>query len=78
MSLRHALLLLFAGPATFLFAGGVAFLLLSTFGTAMLPGGQDNDRAVIHYALVFGLCATPIALIALNKRLRKPLSKDRT
>ena len=78
MSLRNALFLLSVGLAAFFVAGAAAFLLLSTFGTTMLPGGENNDRAVIHYALVCGLFAVPVALIALSKRLRKPLSKDRT
>lgn len=78
MSLRNALLALFVGLTTFLLAGSAALLLLSTFGTALLPSGHSGNRAAIHYALVCGLFAVPIALIALNKRLRKSLPKDIT
>lgn len=77
MSVRNGLLMLFAALATFIVVAGDAFFLLSTFGTGVLPGGADSARAAIHYALVCGLLAVPVVLIALNKRLRGAASKDR-
>ena len=77
MSVRSGLLMLFAALATFIVVAGAAFFLLSTFGAGVLPGGADSARAAIHYALVCGLLAVPVVLIALNKRLRGAASKDR-
>jgi hypothetical protein len=77
MSVRNGLLMLLIALTTFIVVGSAAFLLLSTFGTAMLPGGAGSARAAIHYALVCGLLAVPVVLIALNKRLRGAASKDR-
>ncbi len=75
MSPRRIFGTLLIGLITFVVVSAVVFFVLSNFGQSLF-GMHDPVRASIHFGLMWGLIAAPVASIWWWLRRRDPSSED--